>query len=102
MRCHGNFHEVKGFFSGFTHADLREWQENRVAENRALYDAELAAKGQASAPTAGTPIPSRLDGFEPEAAALAFCAEYPTLGEQGCHDLTRLLKTAVKAGQGAF
>jgi len=100
-RCHANFHAVKGFFSGFTHADLREWQENRVAENRALYEAELAARGE-QIPTPGervrAPVPGLLDSFDVEGAASAFLSEYEgKTGPQAHHDLCRVIRAAMRA-----
>lgn len=75
-RCHANFHEMRGFFSGFTQADLREWQEKRVEENRAAYEAELAAKGEeagASGPTGLAPVP--LFTLHPGCSAVRRCVK---------------------------
>jgi hypothetical protein len=48
------------------------------------------------------PVPSKLDQFDVRTAASRFRDAYPMIGEQGAHDLTRLLQTAVKAGEGTF
>lgn len=101
-RCHANFHEVRGFFSGFTQTDLREWQEKRVEENRAAYELELAAKGEEPAAVGilRAPVPSSLDEFDIEGAAADFLSNYEgQTGPQVHHDLVRLLARAVKAGR---
>jgi hypothetical protein len=101
LKCHGHLHDLRGFFSGYTPGELREWQDTKVAEYQACYEAELAAKGE-EIPTPGeralAPVPSSLDAFDPKVAAAEFCSAYD-LAPQVEHDLERLLVRAVRAAR---
>lgn len=98
LKCHGHLHDLRGFFSGYTAGELREWQDARVLETRAAYEAELAAKGELPGPTPITPVPSSLDAFDPRVAAAEFASAYE-LAPQVEHDLVRLLSVAIKAAR---
>lgn len=101
LKCHGHLHDLRGFFSGYMPGELREWQDRKVAEYQALYEAELAARGEdvpAAGPTPIVPVPSSLDAFDPKVAAAEFCSAYD-LAPQVEHDLERLLVRAVIAAR---
>jgi hypothetical protein len=101
IKDHSNLHLLKGFFSGYTGNELREWQDNQVAAHHERFDADELARGVAPTPIAGAPVPSRLDGFDVEAAAAGFLATYGgETGPQVHHDLVRLLEAAMRAARG--
>lgn len=101
LKCHGHLHDLRGFFSGYTTGELREWQDARVLETRAAYEAERARKGEAipgPESKALAPIPGDADVFEPVSAAAEFCSAFE-LSPQIEHDLLRLLRRALKAAR---
>lgn len=51
IKDHANLHALRGFFSGFTKNELREWQDTQVRIHQERYEVELALKGE--------PLPTR-------------------------------------------
>src|SRR3954469_25865423 len=79
IKDHAALHDLRGFFSGYTAGELREWQDKQVAHYQAMYEAELAElNAPAGAALAGRPVPSMVDDFDIGTAADAFLAEYPS------------------------
>jgi hypothetical protein len=75
MRCHRQFHDLKGPFEGWDKAFIREWQDAQVAEHRARYEAELERNPPPALPGAPKRKPTGDAGRE-RAAILDLVRDY--------------------------
>jgi hypothetical protein len=46
IKHHANLHDLRGFFSGYTKNELRDWQDTQVRLHQARYEEHLALQGE--------------------------------------------------------
>jgi hypothetical protein len=96
-RHHGQFHDVRGYFEGWTSDDLERWQNEQSAAYRARYEA-----GEEFQPAHAPKPKSVINGFDVEAEIEALATHYQPAGGQLRFELksfARRLRAAIEEGR---